>query len=194
MLTVKSNSDLMAKVLFNIAAINTCTEAEGPERRLAIWFQGCDLGCKGCCNPEFQPMEARNIMSLAELVSLIKRSSRDNCIEGVTYLGGEPTLQSNLPLLSKAICELGLGVILFTGNVVEKLPQAMLENVDLVVDGPYMAEYKDDNRNSIGSTNQRLVKITDRYSSMLNWFTESRAKRVEVSVLGNYMIFTGNVV
>lgn len=51
-------------IKFNVASINTCTEAEGPYKRLCIWFQGCDIHCKGCCNPDYQPFEARHIMSL----------------------------------------------------------------------------------------------------------------------------------
>ena len=42
-------------------------------------------------------------------------------IEGVTYSGGEPTLQQNLPVLTKEIHNLGLGVISFTGRKYEEV-------------------------------------------------------------------------
>ena len=35
-----------------IAQVVPVTEAEGPGKRFAVWFQGCPLRCPGCCNPE----------------------------------------------------------------------------------------------------------------------------------------------
>ena len=61
-------------IKFNVASINCCTEIEGPNKRLTIWFQGCMLHCKGCCNPAYQPLEPRNIISLENLLKIIKDS------------------------------------------------------------------------------------------------------------------------
>ena len=43
------------EVRLRIAQIVPSTEAEGPGRRFALWFQGCSLRCPGCCNPEMLP-------------------------------------------------------------------------------------------------------------------------------------------
>ena len=83
-------------IKFNVALINTCTEAEGPFKRMAIWFQGCNIKCKECCNPELQEMKPAHIMTLEAILDIAKKSKIDNGIEGVTFLGGEPTLQSHL--------------------------------------------------------------------------------------------------
>ena len=61
---------VLKMIKFNVASINTCTETEGPYKRLAIWFQGCNIHCKGCCNPDYQPLAAKNILSLEELVAI----------------------------------------------------------------------------------------------------------------------------
>jgi len=45
----------MPELTLQVAQIVPCTEAEGPGRRFALWFQGCPLRCPGCCNPEFIP-------------------------------------------------------------------------------------------------------------------------------------------
>ena len=58
-------------IKFNVAAINCCTETEGPYKRLCIWFQGCDIHCKGCCNPDYQAFTVRNLMTLDELIAVI---------------------------------------------------------------------------------------------------------------------------
>ena len=59
---------------FNIAAINQCTEAEGPNKRLAIWFQGCNIQCAECCNPKLFSLNKANIVSLDELIDIIKNA------------------------------------------------------------------------------------------------------------------------
>ncbi|MFA5467217.1 MAG: 4Fe-4S cluster-binding domain-containing protein, partial [Candidatus Izemoplasmatales bacterium] len=118
---------------FNVAQINLCTEAEGPYKRLAIWFQGCTIGCPGCCNPELQTMKPAHIISLDELIAIIKESKKENTIEGVTFLGGEPTLQSHLAELALHIHQEGLGVILFTGYEINQLNQSIISSVDLII-------------------------------------------------------------
>lgn len=179
--------------MFNVALINLCTEVEGPGKRLAIWFQGCDMSCKGCCNLEFKSLEPRHLLSLDKLCSIIEDSKNQNGIEGVTYLGGEPTLQVNLGSLSGRISGMGLGIILFTGRKINELNEDMLESVDLVVDGPY-DENLEDERNMIGSTNQSIIHLTDRYRDDTDWFYKLRPKTVEVNVLPTELIFTGDVI
>ena len=99
---------------YNVAQIHLCTECEGPFRRVAIWFQGCTLHCEGCCNPQLQPLIPKHIMTFEELLSVIEMSHELYHTEGVTFLGGEPTLQMNLSNLAAALQEQNIGVILFT--------------------------------------------------------------------------------
>ena len=61
-------------IKFNVALINTCTEVEGPFKRLCIWFQGCNRNCKGCCNKVLQPLKPANIISLEDLLKIIRKS------------------------------------------------------------------------------------------------------------------------
>ena len=65
-------------IKFNVALINTCSEAEGPYKRMAIWFQGCTLNCKGCCNPELQDIKPAHILFLEEIVVIAKESKQEN--------------------------------------------------------------------------------------------------------------------
>lgn len=44
------SSETMATPMLNLAAWVSCTQMEGPDRRFAIWTQGCHLRCKQCCN------------------------------------------------------------------------------------------------------------------------------------------------
>ena len=168
-------------IKFNVAAINCCTETEGPYKRLTIWFQGCDIHCKGCCNPDYQAFAVRNLMTLGELISVIKDAKEKYGIEGVTYSGGEPTLQQNLPELTKAIHELDLGVISFTGHLYEQVEE-QLGGCDMVLDGAFDESKLETRRKILGSTNQRVLCLTERYRSSADWFNESSDKCLEINV------------
>src|SRR3954447_16315634 len=71
-----------------IAQVVPCTEAEGPGKRFAVWFQGCPLRCPGCCNPEFLPFKGGQTKTLHEMTDWLARMCDE--IEGITFLGGEP--------------------------------------------------------------------------------------------------------
>ena len=183
-------NSVLRMIKFNVASINSCTETEGPNKRLAIWFQGCNIHCKGCCNPDYQPLVAKNILSLEELIKIISDAKEKFGIEGVTYSGGEPTLQQNLNVLTDKIHELGLGVISFTGRRFEEVKE-VLSNCDVVLDGAFDGSRPENERKLLGSINQRIIVLTCRYNDVIaNWFL-SKEKTVEVNV-GNKLIFNGD--
>lgn len=175
-------------IKFNVALINTCTEAEGPYKRMAIWFQGCTLNCKGCCNPELQDIKPAHILSLEEIILIAKKSKQENGIEGITYLGGEPTLQQHLDVLSNELHELDLGVILFTGYKVKQLKESLILSVDLIIDGQFVENEIDNKRNMIGSANQNIHFITSRYAHCLEWFNIKRDYKAEINVSEKFVI------
>lgn len=177
----------------NIAHINLCTEAEGPYKRMAIWFQGCSILCEGCCNPELQPIKVAHIMTVEDIVNIAIESKKLNNIEGITFLGGEPTLQEGLRHLTVALANVGLGLILFTGKSIESINSDLVESVDLIVDGFFDINQIDNKRNLIGSKNQQLYFITDRYKSELDWFAVVREKKVEINLKDGALI-TGDVI
>lgn len=94
-------------------------------------------------------------MSLEEILSIVRESKERFDIEGATYSGGEPTCQQNLPVLTRAIKSLGLGVISFTGRNYDDV-RNLLEGVDMVLDGKFDAKEKETNRRLLGSSNQRI--------------------------------------
>lgn len=155
-----------------IAQIVPCTEAEGPGKRLAIWLQGCPLRCAGCCNPEFLPFEGGTVWAVSDLLALIQSTQQSDHIEGVTLLGGEPTAQPAIAALARGVQQLGLSVMLFSGYTLAQLRQRaqtepamveLLEQTDILVDGPYLRDQPDTRRRWIGSTNQTIHFLTARY-------------------------------
>ena len=154
-----------------IASVVPSTEAEGPGRRFALWFQGCPLRCPGCCNPEYLPFDGGQSATVGEIVSLLEKAREETGVEGITLLGGEPFAHAApAAALASAAHERGLSVMAFTGFTLEQLREqadphvaALLTDIDILVDGPYLREQPDAERRWIGSTNQRIHFLTPRY-------------------------------
>ena len=160
----------MPVLTLQVAQNVPCTEAEGPGRRVALWFQGCPLRCPGCCNPEFIPFAGGEAMTLADVLRQLD-DARGQGIEGITLLGGEPLAHAaGSAALARAARERGLTVMVFSGYTIEDARakadpdvEAVLAHTDILVDGPYVREHPDATRRWVGSTNQRIHFLSDRY-------------------------------
>lgn len=170
MLTVRdSQSDCAVRL--QIAQIVPCTEAEGPGRRFAAWFQGCPLRCAGCCNPEMLPFAGGESVAVADVLTQIRRAARQDGVEGLTLLGGEPLAHAaGAAVLARETQKQGLSVMVFSGYTIEQIramgdPDAheLLANTDILVDGPYDRTQPERSRRWIGSVNQRIHFLTERY-------------------------------
>ncbi len=157
--------------ILHVAQIVPCTEAEGPGRRFALWFQGCPLRCPGCCNPEMLPFEGGRAVRLADVLSQIQAAAVDHSVEGITLLGGEPLAHAaGAAVLAQAVQQRGLTVMVFSGYTLaeaQRLPNPavahLLAHTDILVDGPYLRDQPERRRRWIGSTNQQVHFLTDRY-------------------------------
>ena len=103
-------------------------------------------------------------------MEIVKDAKKNFNIEGVTLSGGEPSLQQGLIEFNKAIRELGLGIIMFSGKNVDSLDKALVDSVDLLIDGPFIENQIDENRLLLGSKNKKLIFITDRYKDEEKYF------------------------
>src|SRR5579871_3004196 len=107
--------------ILNIAQIVPCTEAEGPGRRFALWFQGCPLRCPGCCNPEMLPFDGGTKMTAAEVLAQLDAAVREHGVEGITLLGGEPLAHAAAGVvLAREAKARGLSVMAFSGFTLEE--------------------------------------------------------------------------
>lgn len=150
-----------------IAHLVRDTDAEGPGRRFALWTQGCALRCPGCCNPELFG-EGGEVWTVDALIAEIASTEG---IEGISILGGEPTEQPDLLVLCEKTRALGLTVMLYSGHLratIEAHHPGLLDHVDLLVDGPYVARERDTSRRWIGSRNQRLHVLSDAYEPAMD--------------------------
>ena len=180
-----SNQRMNPDQHINIAQIVPCTQAEGPGKRFAIWVQGCPLRCAECCNPEMLAFAGGSSISINDLLDQILQS-RSQGIEGITLIGGEPFAQAEpLSALADQIRSAGLGVMVFSGYTFAELQamatphiDAFLQHIDLLVDGRYDRTKPDSSRRWIGSTNQQIHFLTDRYSADDDYWKSSNTLEV----------------
>ncbi|HET6576088.1 MAG TPA: 4Fe-4S single cluster domain-containing protein [Fimbriiglobus sp.] len=162
---------MTAELTMQVAQVVPCTEAEGPGRRFAAWFQGCPLRCPGCCNPEFLPFQGGEAITLNEMIRWLEQARAEDGIEGVSLLGGEPFAHAEAAAgLAMAARQRGLTVMVYSGYAheeIRRLPDPavaeLLAHTDILVDGPYIRELPDTERRWVGSTNQRVHFLTDHY-------------------------------
>jgi anaerobic ribonucleoside-triphosphate reductase activating protein len=188
---------MLADIFLQIAQIVPCTEAEGPGRRFALWFQGCPLRCPGCCNPEMLSFTGGTTMSLFDVVAQIEEAVRTQDVEGITLLGGEPIAHAaGAAAVAQAMRERGLSVMVFSGYTLEEAQQLsdpavveLLTLTDILVDGPYLRDQPETRRRWIGSANQRIHFLSDRYRAddprwLLPNTLEIRLRGMELTVNG----------
>lgn len=140
------------------------TLAEGPGCRLCIWVQGCSHGCDGCFATELWDYNGGYDISLDEIKEKI--NSVKNDIEGITLLGGEPFDKANeLLTIAKYAKALGKNVIAFSGYTTEELTdeyqKELLKYVDVLLDGEFKKELLDYSRPLVGSSNQRIIFLSN---------------------------------
>ena len=158
-------------VTLSVAQIVPCTEAEGPGRRFALWFQGCPLRCPGCCNPEMLPFAGGQQIPLADVLVQVRRAASEQGVEGITLLGGEPIAHAaGAAALARETRALDLSITVFSGYAlaeIRRMPDPavaeLLAYTDILVDGPYVRELPETRRRWIGSSNQQIHFLTDRY-------------------------------
>jgi anaerobic ribonucleoside-triphosphate reductase activating protein len=151
----------------NIAHIEEHSFIYGPGCRFVIWVQGCSIHCKGCWNKEMWSFKTKNEISVSELMKRI--SNEASTIEGITILGGEPLDQFDEILeLLKHCKNIQLSTMLFTGyemtEIAKKQMTSILDNLDILITGRYDKTKRTLNHQWIGSTNQEIHFLTDRYA------------------------------
>ncbi len=179
-----------------VAHVVDTTQSEGPGPRMAIWTQGCRLRCDGCCNPELFDVEGGELVSVPALLERIDRLAP--CVEGISLLGGEPFDQAApAAALAAGARERGLGVVTFTGYLLDALRarrdpgiQALLAATDLLLDGPYLLARRSVRRPWVGSDNQQLHHLTDRYTGHPQ-IARRRTQSVHVRLSGGVATVSG---
>lgn len=157
----------------NYAAIKPCDIANGPGVRVSLFVSGCTHHCPGCFQPETWDFMYGNPYT-EEVKNKILLALQPKYIQGLTLLGGEPFEPENqaalLPLVM-AVKESfpGKSIWAFSGYTLEELrgrsgdvgtvTRTLLEQIDVLVDGPFIEHAKNLSLRFRGSENQRLIDL-----------------------------------
>ena len=137
---------------------------DGPGFRFSCFVQGCPHHCPGCHNPETHDPAGGREVSVEELAA---QMGKNPLTDGLTLSGGDPFCQAaECAALARLAHEKGLNVWTYTGYTYERLlegdlPDALelLEQTDVLVDGPFLLAEKSYEALFRGSANQRLIDV-----------------------------------
>lgn len=156
------------KKLIRLAGIAYESLVNGPGIRRVLFSQGCRHNCPGCFNPDTHCFEGGELRDMDELLKDIK----DNPIlRGVTFSGGDPLEQADkFAYIAENVRKFGLTVWCYTGYTYEFIVehadkhegwQKLLSNIDVLVDGEFKIELKDQSLKFRGSSNQRIIDVQE---------------------------------
>lgn len=137
----------------------------GEGKRIGIWVQGCDLGCKGCVNKTLWSNTGGKSISVVDIFNWV--ASIQNDFDGITISGGEPFQQYEqlIAFLHLIKAKTNLTVYCFSGYYLNELHEQFpdklfLKYIDTLVDGRYIEE-QHENSNLKGSANQSVYKVIE---------------------------------
>jgi anaerobic ribonucleoside-triphosphate reductase activating protein len=147
-----------------ICGIEPESIVDGKGFRYVIFTQGCPHHCPGCHNPQSHDFGGGKLVDIKDLFDEI---CENPLLRGVTFSGGEPFCQTKpLTQLAKLIHAKNLDITTYTGYSYEKLLEkndpdinALLNETDVLIDGPFLEAQKDLTLVFRGSRNQRVINL-----------------------------------
>ena len=138
------------------------TMVDGPGFRTSIYCAGCHHECPGCHNPQSWNPGGGHPMTTDEVMKIIVADPYAN----VTFSGGDPLYQAEgFTELARAIRSKTQKTIWcyngFTFEALVKIPRyrQLLDEIDVLVDGPFVKSLRDEDLLFRGSSNQRLIDV-----------------------------------
>ena len=137
---------------------------------VSYWVQGCPHHCPGCHNPETWDFDG-GLECPQDLLKQIKEAICANGIQrNFSILGGEPLCPENIGHVHALVCYIrdmfpDIKIFLWTGYTLEELKEysfarearAILDKIDVLIDGPYIEAKRDITLPLRGSSNQNIL-------------------------------------
>ena len=138
------------------------TTVDGPGFRTSIYCAGCGHHCLGCHNPQSWDFQGGEERSVDELMQEIEGDP----FADVTFTGGDPLYQAEAftELARRIKGETRKTIWCYTGYLFEQTLQEerfrhLLDEIDVLVDGPFIQSLRDEDLPFRGSTNQRIIDV-----------------------------------
>ena len=140
---------------------------------VTFFVQGCDAHCPGCHNPETWDFDGGYEFTQDTINSIINALSANGVQRNLCIMGGEPLHERNQFLVQLLIQEVkkvypNIKIYLWTGYIYEnlvvkheKILQNILQEIDVLIDGPFIQEQRDITLEMRGSKNQRILNLKE---------------------------------
>lgn len=131
--------------------------------RVVLWVAGCVHGCPKCQNPITWDPDGGIEFDISAKQELFEALDKDY-ISGITFSGGDPLHPNNRAAVLQLIQEIrntygnNKTIWLYTGYTYETIA-SLVDNCDVVVDGPFIVDLADTQYHWAGSTNQRVIDV-----------------------------------
>ncbi|MBR6692145.1 MAG: anaerobic ribonucleoside-triphosphate reductase activating protein [Bacteroidaceae bacterium] len=138
------------------------TTVDGPGFRTTVYCAGCPNRCQGCHNPQSWDINSGHEVDIEDILDVILADP----FADVTFSGGDPMFQpEGFTELAKAVRRhSNKNIWCYTGYLFEDLlhnptQKALLEQIDVLVDGRFIEALKDEQLRFRGSSNQRIIDV-----------------------------------
>lgn len=151
----------------NYHTIEKCSMLNGDGLRTVLWVAGCSLHCKHCQNPETWDYNSGILFDKNAEQELLN-SLKSDYIAGLTVSGGHPLDPNNYQAvlgLCKKIRKIfgdSKTIWVYTGYEWKQVKDLeIMKYIDVLVDGSFIEELKDEKLHWRGSSNQNVIDVKD---------------------------------
>ena len=155
----------------NFADIKRVDVANGPGVRVSLFVSGCTHHCEGCFNPETWNFDFGASFGQEQIDQILELLAPDY-IQGLSLLGGEPFEPQNQAAVLELVRQMKerfpeKDLWCYSGYLFERLrdgkvgdlSRQLLEQLNVLVDGPFILAQKDLSLRFRGSRNQRVIDV-----------------------------------
>ena len=145
-----------------VANLNKNDTVNGEGICVSLWVQGCPHHCKGCHNPDQWDFNGGEYVNdkIAEAITA------NGIQRNFSILGGEPLAPQNINDTYQILWHIkekfpSIKTFVWTGYTLKQLQEmykdTLLENIDVLIDGPFIESQRDITLKLRGSKNQRIL-------------------------------------
>ncbi len=136
----------------------------GDGLRVVLWVAGCEHRCPNCQNPVTWDINGGLEFDEAAKQEIFDELNK-SYISGITFSGGDPLHTKNRNDIGDLASEISQKfpdktIWLYSGyewQDIKDLP--FMENIDILVDGPFIEKMMDTNLAWRGSSNQKVIDV-----------------------------------
>lgn len=136
----------------------------GDGLRVVLWVAGCSHGCPGCHNPVTWDPEGGLPFDGEARREIFAELDKDY-VSGITFSGGDPLHPANIREVTALAADIRRKypektIWLYTGSTWQEVRDLeVMQYVDVLVDGEFEQDKKDNTLHWKGSSNQQVIDV-----------------------------------